>query len=261
MKQKNEMVKISQEKLETPKMTDTSTNTPSLPTTFPASFGTGQRMLHSRIAIWSHLKNDFQIYEVNREAWPAIHLIPTTTERSNAFHFAEGPGCRQSRAFTLYRPRARVHTHVDMAIWHTGGWLCRKNATHMVPVLPILAVSDPAKLPWETNVGLHKTREYEDWLQFQTPFFYRPILQNRMQPVSEVRIVEKKTEMEPIPLFVAEALLEKASDCPISMEPLKKGEVAATSCFHLFQRDALETWRQTNDTCPVCKKTCAITNC
>ena len=241
---------------------------PTTPTTFPSPFnGTGQRMLHPRIAIWSHQKNDYQIYQVNREAWPTIHLIPTTTERTNPYYFAEGPGCRQSRTFTLYRPRARLHSHVDMAIWHTGGWLCRKAATHLVPVLPILAVSDPAKLPWGANVGLNKTIQYEEWLHFQTPFFYRPIVHNRMPMVSDAMHVEKSTEFQPdpIPLFVAEALLDKAEKaeelCAIVMEPLRKGETVATSCFHLFQRDALETWRTTHDTCPVCKKTCAVTNC
>jgi hypothetical protein len=239
-------------------------------TTFPSAFnGTGQRMLHPRIAIWSHLKNNYQIYQVNREAWPTIHLIPITTERTNPFYFAEGAGCRQSRTFTLYRPRARIHSHVDMAIWHTGGWLCRKAQDQMIPVLPILGVSDPAKLPWGTNIGLHKTRDYEDWLHFQTPFFYRPIVHNRMTMVPEatmIPIYDKLAALPTsIPLFVAEALLERAEkageECAIAMEPLEKGDVAATSCFHLFQRAALETWMEDHSSCPICKASCSVIYC
>jgi hypothetical protein len=259
------------------------------PNTYPSAFnGFGERMLHSRIAVWSYLKNDYQIYQVNREDYPAIRLIPTNSERTYPFYFAVGPSDRQSRTFTLYRPRARIHSHVDMAIWHTGGWLCRKHTVNTMsgfvslePVIPILNVSEPMKLQWVGNVGLNTQgcEAFYSWVQFQTPTHTRPIIHNRIMLRSSV-YWEEDTDAsltptlpalpasptpDPIPLFVAETLLEKAilmnDMCTISMEPFKKGEAVATSCFHLFQREALAEWRVKHTTCPVCKKECATTNC
>jgi hypothetical protein len=239
------------------------------PLEFPSAFnGTGERMLHRLIAIWSHLRNDYQLYTVNREDYPAIRLTPTNGARTSPFYFAEGTGDSQSRTFTLYRPRARLHSHVDMAIWHTGGWLCRKGShNRMEAVVPILAVSDPAKLIWVGNVGLHT--EYEsfiNWIPYQTPHYYRPIIHNRIltAPSSDWEDGDGPVSRpEPIPQFVAEALLAKAvkETCPITMEPLVAGQTSATSCFHLFQKNALEEWLAKNTTCPVCKRECSVTHC
>ncbi len=247
---------------------------------YPSPFnGLGERMLHPRIAVWSHSRADYQIYAVDRTDWPAIRLTPTNTERTQPFYFADDRnGDAQSRTFTLYRPRARLHSHVPMAIWHTGGWLCRRNREQLVPVLPILAVSDPTKLQWVGNVGLHRDRlDFTEWLTFQTPFHYRPIVHNRLNgfagaPHDGANAVgdtdgkpAHSTVAVAIPAFVAEALLEKAlaaeEMCPISMEPLEKGKTAATSCFHLFHREAIAEWLKTHAECPVCKSHYALTAC
>jgi hypothetical protein len=240
---------------------------PQQPRSFPSAFnGFGDRMLHDRIAVWSHLRNDFQVYDVNRENYPAFKLTPTNTSRTDPFYFAEGPGDTQSRTFTLYRPRARIHSHMDMAIWHTGGWLCKRGRHHLEAVIPILAVADPAKLVWVGNVGLGTNTEgFREWLQFQTPSFYRPIIHNRIlaRPVTEWEEDDTTSKPEPIPQFVAEALLAKSTGelCPITMEPLAAGNVSVTSCFHIFQKDAIEQWLAKNTTCPVCKKECSVTHC
>ncbi len=244
------------------------------PRSFPNVFnGNGHRMLLSRIAIWSIQKSDYQMYDVNRDDWPTVRLTPTQSDRTSPFYFAEGPHDTQSRTITLYRPRARIHSHVDMAIWHTGGWLCRlRGANQLDPVVPILAVSDPGKLIWSSNVGLHRNTEaFREWVQFQTPFHHRPIIHNRIMARASRWEDEENAEAptlptpDPVPLFVAETLLEKAvaaeETCPISMEPFAKGTVAVTSCFHIFQKAAIEEWREKHNSCPVCKKVCAITAC
>lgn len=229
-------------------------------------------MLHARVAIWSVVKADYQLYDVNRDDWPVVRLTPTHSSRTTPFYFAEERGDNQSRTITVYRPRARIHSHVDMAIWHTGGWLCRRQGTHIEPVLPILCVSDPGKLIWVGNVGLatEGCEAYREWAQFQTPFFHRPIIHNRLVARASrweddtVGIPEPPT-CDPIPLFVAEALLDRAiaaeETCAISMEPLQKGATTVTSCFHAFQREALAVWRAKHTSCPVCKKTCSTTDC
>ncbi len=253
---------------------------PRPPTEFPSVFnGTGRQMFPTnRIAIWSHLKSDYQVYAVNRDDYPAFRLTPTNTTRTNAYYFAEGPGDTRSRTFTLYRPRARLHSHVVMAVWHTGGWLCRRGNNNVLEgVLPILSVSDPSKLLWEGNVGLFTEgcEQYYEWLQFQTPIHYRPIIHNRIPQRDSDHWIEDGSPGSPtvpvaptptaVPLFVAETLTEKAilagETCPISLETLQKGAVAVTSCFHLFQAEALAEWRTKHPSCPVCKKECAITTC
>jgi hypothetical protein len=246
------------------------------PRSFPSAFnGTGVRMLHPRIAVWFVAKSDYQLYDVNRDDWPVVRLTPTNSSRTTPYYFAEGVGENRSRTITVYRPRARIHSHVDMAIWHTGGWLCRKHGNQLEPVVPLLAVSDPNKLIWSGNVGLHRdTEEFREWAQFQTPFFYRPIIHNRLiarasrwepEDETDTPTIPALPTIDPVPLFVAEALLEKAVAaeelCPISMESLAKGDALVTSCFHIFQRDAMAKWQVTHSTCPVCKKECAITEC
>lgn len=218
-------------------------------------------MLPSRFAIWIPAKSDYQIYSADRDDWPVIRLTPTKTERVNPYYFASERGDDQSRTFTLYRPRARIHSHIDMAIWHTGGWLCRKQGSTLIPVLPILGVSDTSKLVVSESVGIHTSPEFEEWKEFQTLFFHRPIIHNRIMTVPK-----KPTEIPvEIPAFVAEALLEKSiaveEACSISMEPLEKGKSAATSCYHLFRREGIEEWRKTHTDCPVCKQDCSITLC
>lgn len=244
---------------------------PHHPLDYPSVFnGTGRRMLERRIAVWSYLRNDYQVYDVDRQDWPVIRLTPTNTSRTSPFYFAEGDGDNSSRTVTIYRPRARIHSHADMAIWHTGGWLCRMgNHNRLVPVLPILAVSDPAKLPWVGNVGLHTEFEsFACWFPYQTLHHYRPIIHNRILSQSQWDDEDNSptgAKPDPVPQFVAEALLKMAlaaeEQCPIVMEPLVAGDTSATSCFHLFSRAALDEWLLKNNTCPVCKKECSVTHC
>lgn len=218
-------------------------------------------MLPSPMAVWFPAKSEYQIYTVDRDEYPTIRLIPMLTGRTSPYYFASQRADDRSRTFTLYRPRARIHSHVDQAVWHTGGWLCKKHGNSLIPIVPILGVSDPSKLLVDKNVGIHSNPEFEEWKEFQTLFFTRPIIHNRI-----VKIPKKSTEIPAeIPRFVAEALLEKAmaSDqtCAISMEPFEKDKTVATSCYHLFRHDALQEWRKTHSDCPVCKQECSITLC
>ena len=85
------------------------------PTTFPTIWnGFGPYMMPPRIAVWFHTRGDYQIYEINRNNYPAIVLTPTNTERTQPFYFVSVDEDAQSRNFTLYKPRARVHTHQQL---------------------------------------------------------------------------------------------------------------------------------------------------
>lgn len=224
-------------------------------------------MMPSLFAVWFPAKEDYQLFQINREEWPVHRFEESKPSRTSPFYFALDPDDdRQSRTITVYRPRARVHSHVQMAIWFTGGWLCKNRGGQMVPVVPILAVSEPTKLQYfGSSIGVQVNMEFMEWKTFQTPFHYRPIIHDRIpeatrEVVREVEVVAKPT---PIPAYVAEMLLKKAQEegqlCPISMDTLWEGRATVTSCFHVFDREGFQTWHDAHGTCPMCKQVCAAT--
>ena len=60
-----------------------------------------------------------------------------------------------------------------------------------------------------------------------------------------------------LPKFVADALIRDAvaatATCPITMEPITADTAAVTSCFHVFDANAIAIWLADNHTCPTCK--------
>ena len=60
--------------------------------------------------------------------------------------------------------------------------------------------------------------------------------------------------------LIAEDAQSKSEICPITMDPIQSNTSAVTSCFHVFERDAIASWRVVNLTCPVCKQHCSIAN-
>jgi hypothetical protein len=241
---------------------------PADPTSFPSVWnGTGRFMMPSLFAVWFPAKEHYQLYKIDREEWPTYKFEETNSARERPFYFAVDPNDdRQSRTITLYRPRARLHSHVQLGIWFTGGWLCKNRANVKVPVVPILAVSDVSKLHYSgSSVSVEVTMEYMEWKTFQTAFHYRPIAHNRIPEANRevVREVEVAAAPKAIPEFVAAMLLKKAQEdgqlCPISMDAVWEGKAAVTSCFHVFDRESLGAWHDSHGTCPLCKQACAVT--
>jgi hypothetical protein len=61
------------------------------------------------------------------------------------------------------------------------------------------------------------------------------------------------------PRFVIEAVKEKAikeeQSCPITMTSFEASSPAVlTSCYHLFEAEAIRSWCASHSTCPVCKQ-------
>ena len=86
------------------------------------------------------------------------------------------------------------------------------------------------------------------WIQMRQP--------SRSIPLIKISISE-------IPVHVINALLRDAMNrgeiCPITNEDLTPENGAVTTCFHLFEKNAIATWLVTpnsNQLCPVCKKQC-----
>lgn len=86
-------------------------------------------------------------------------------------------------------------------------------------------------------------------------------------PPREVRVVEVQvpvervviqTRVQALPKAVGDILLANARQgeetCPIAAIPLKECEkICVTSCFHIFDTQNLERWRENHTTCPVCR--------
>jgi hypothetical protein len=57
-----------------------------------------------------------------------------------------------------------------------------------------------------------------------------------------------------------DAAIEKKEECPITMEPLTRDTVAATSCGHLFDREAIGRVLRDSGRCPTCRCEVAAEN-
>lgn len=240
------------------------------PSALPAVWnGVHRYMMPSLFAVWSDTRKDYQIVQVDRESWPLLTFTCIETQRSTPFFFvSDSEFDRQSRTVTVYRPRARIHTHVDVAVWYTGGWLCKRNGMQLCPVIPFLGLSDHRVIRFCANPGLYVSQDYLDWQLFQTPFHTTHIIRDRIlfSPLhpSADRTGLKDEDPAPIPIFAATALLRDAvtseQSCAITMEPVTPGQSSVTSCFHIFDREALRKWFTRTRTCPVCKQACSTTD-
>ena len=88
-------------------------------------------------------------------------------------------------------------------------------------------------------------------------------LQPQPQPLTQPppihRVKEtKEAKVTNLPKHVHEALLRDAKtgteSCPISMNAYSDCKaLSMTSCFHIFDKDSIDQWLQSNTTCPVCR--------
>jgi len=49
-------------------------------------------------------------------------------------------------------------------------------------------------------------------------------------------------------------IISKGDECSITMEPLTAENLAITSCFHFFEKTAINKWISDNHTCPQCRE-------
>lgn len=65
-----------------------------------------------------------------------------------------------------------------------------------------------------------------------------------------------------MPKHIADLVLRDAENrgatCSITMEPIKVGSAAVTSCGHVFETSAIKEWLTTHSTCPECRQTCSV---
>jgi hypothetical protein len=227
------------------------------PSSFPSVWNVDERLaLPPRFALWFPEKKDYVILDVNRERYPAIILTNPQLSRTNPFHFATTEPDTTVRMVTIRKPRARVNSEFHVAVWFTGGWLCRSNdIARLKPLVPILGFSNTACVPYRPSIGIYATYIYQQWEAIQTSEDYREFVRSALPRLSQ----PTKPKFS-LPSFVSNALiktsLSNGDHCPISFEPLETGTTAITPCFHMFNQEALTTWLRTSTECPVCKQEC-----
>ena len=53
----------------------------------------------------------------------------------------------------------------------------------------------------------------------------------------------------------------KGDTCPISLESLSPITASVTSCYHVFKTEAIQTWFETSNKCPMCNEITVFTEC
>lgn len=71
-------------------------------------------------------------------------------------------------------------------------------------------------------------------------------------------LLTPEPHIEPVPQRIAWLIAEDASKrgetCSITLDEISPITASVTTCFHTFDANAITTWFQTNDTCPMCKR-------
>ena len=90
------------------------------------------------------------------------------------------------------------------------------------------------------------------------PLLAAPPLLAQVAPPHRPRVF-----LEKIPKRIAWLIAEAANDtCPISTNPISPITASVTTCFHVFETEAINEWiarNPVNTPCPVCRKVCMAT--
>ena len=117
------------------------------------------------------------------------------------------------------------------------------------PLPPLRPVNNRPPTPREVSSYSYYVRDDSD-SDDESPV---PVMRPSAPPAPQT------SRASQIPMFVAELIkkeaIEKNTSCPISMESFSECKaLRLTSCYHLFESEALSTWLSTKDTCPLCKQ-------
>jgi hypothetical protein len=128
-------------------------------------------------------------------------------------------------------------------------------------IIPIIKVTPKQFLPATKTWSFIPIVERNPTTQVQ-PVQVPPVQLPPVQlpPVQLAKIVIKEIPNHAISMLLLAAVIQE-EECPISGNPIDTNNGSVTSCFHLFDKDALATWLalpHTNKKCPVCMQPCDL---
>jgi hypothetical protein len=235
---------------------------PSPMTSNPRIWGTDfKTFLFPLFAVYFEKQKRFGLYRVKVAG--IYHIIePYRTERTDPYYL-NPTGNPSNHPLEVYA----VNAQFPFCIWFQEAWLCRKNGSHLSPVIPVMKLTN--------FLNNCKYTKYFSTTVYESPAAINWVHQYEMIDKSLVRLATDialpiphtpATELvlPPIPAFVATLLIEdaiaKKQDCSITMEPISATTATVTSCYHVFNKDAIQQWLERNTSCPVCKQKCTLSS-
>jgi len=202
-----------------------------LPLTFCVKTRVGQRDGYYLMR-WSHggLDADNKIIHVIK---PANHF--------DRFYNIQGVNYRTVRWNTIISRKNSGNVNRSIRWIYTGERLVHEDIR-----IPVIRIT-----PMSTSLPTVKARSF---IPINTP----------AAPVAPILPIEKtKFPITTIPQHVVMALLRDAAMqeevCPITSEEIDVTNGAVTSCFHLFEKNAIMQWLlmpNSRDKCPICNTQC-----
>uniref|UniRef100_A0A6C0DJJ2 RING-type domain-containing protein n=1 Tax=viral metagenome TaxID=1070528 RepID=A0A6C0DJJ2_9ZZZZ len=141
----------------------------------------------------------------------------------------------------------------------------RLNDRHISIVCPIISVSDPGILPYNSCSIKPSSMIFTDILDtsnYETAVLYErdPNSSEYLTPLTRIEKVKEVVSRKGLPQHVADIVLANAISkneiCPISNDPITNEDGCVTSCGHVFSKSSLDHWLSIKNECPVCKQVC-----
>jgi hypothetical protein len=220
------------------------------------------RFTHIYLAIRKPRKNTLYFIKWSVEGASWTPYTPVTDEHGiqmyrNDYSLAHvGLNLNTDRQFRWNQPTStRILVNFE-AVGKYVKWT-RNTSTFTAPVLEV------RKIPNAVNAvpAKFKFPEYE-FNNATNPFVNTNlwILREAGPPPLAIPTPQRQRRIHTIPKRIAQVILEDAVNkgevCPITMDDISIDTSKVTSCFHIFDGDAITTWLSRKAECPVCKETC-----
>jgi hypothetical protein len=230
-------------------------------TSHPRLWGTDYKsFLFPIFAVYFEKQKRFGLYKV--KVAESYHILePYKTERIEPCYLHTS-GSPATHPLEVYAVKAQF----PFCIWFQNAWLCRNDHGRMSAIFPVLRITNlgnNCKYTKYYSTAVYESSAASTWInQYSTIEKEMNRLAIQLAHPIPYEPVQPKAEPTPIPAFVATLIVEdavsKKQDCSITMEPVTKESAVVTDCYHVFDKDAITRWLETNKTCPVCKQMCAV---
>jgi hypothetical protein len=193
------------------------------------------------LAIWRSIKKTYYglTWDSDRQKWKSWE--PTGVQNlSRHRSLSHGP---------LNRTTLNLSNGTALIITANGEFLY--NGALTIPIVMIEAGAIPQSWKNDQFGGTLMDR----WADRNVSLWSQRPQQPQPQPQKPEQLPKR------IAMLVAEDASRKNDVCAITMEPISPATAGVTSCYHVFDADAITTWLASNAQCPQCRAACTATLC